>query len=112
MSNRYVCQGMVADALQGKHVTYVGLAVECRHVLEECAQMAAEAVSRVCRAYGKQQVLMKNGGCIDFVPGGGPGCRGRVSGLVYIDRPYDDDPRVFEDAVAMTGVTGGVVIRP
>lgn len=104
--NRFVTNGVLAEAQGGKRVLVVpSHPVEGRDLIERCA--SAEGVERVSRVNGRQRVDFNTGGSVIVRP---PWGISRFScEFVVLDRPHAANPDIVADAVVASG--GGEVVR-
>lgn len=87
--NRYVAQGMLADAKAGKRVVFVG--DSGKYAREAFLRTVAtlnqrdDAIQSVHRSNGRERVECFSGGSIRFISRRGNGARGLEADVVFID---------------------------
>ena len=96
MSNRYVTEGIIRDAVEGKHVLFIA---DRLNESTEALRVAAlhPAVEKVCRVNGRESVTFKTGGVIKATSP--RSMRGQGADVVVIGREYADHVETYQDAV-------------
>lgn len=109
--NRYTVAGMVADAVSGKRVVYIGKRPGvCLSFLEVAADPAD--VTGVCRANGRERIMFTSGGELIFHDARRGPLRGVVADVVVLDADASRQDRIVEQAQAIVAKSAsGEVIR-
>ncbi|OYO16624.1 hypothetical protein CGZ93_17850 [Enemella dayhoffiae] len=97
MTNRYVIEGMVNDAMRGRRVAYLGLIKEAENAFRACLDALPDSTgAKPIRVNGRQAIEFPNGGTVLFRSPQREGLRGTVADVVYLDGPYRDDRGILE----------------
>ena len=84
--NRYIDQGIIADALNGARVVVCGFARDIGESVARLTELCRGIDIRVTRANGRQRIEFPNGGSIKFVSTSRTGGRGFTADVVVVDR--------------------------
>lgn len=106
--NRYVIEGVRADALAGKRVLVVPDSLrDAEQLFAACAEH--DLVDRVTRTNGRQSVEYKTGGAV--VVRRSDGVRGMSADVIVLGPALGLIPEVVTDAIRATTAGSGEVVR-
>ncbi|MDI3331421.1 MAG: hypothetical protein QJR09_11940 [Micrococcus sp.] len=110
--NRFVAEGIAAEATEGKKVVYCGRRVEGLELRDQIEHLCGEHLARVTKTNGREEITTVSGGRVIFAASPSR-LRGHTADVVFIDYSADQgslSQEWLENAVIATA-TGGSVIR-
>lgn len=110
--NRYVIDGILNDALNGKHIAvFSPVAAERRNTFETLAHKTADTASKIIRANGREEIQFHYGGRITIHTATHNSPRGWDLDIAVVHQWNDLPERTRETLRATTLARHGELIR-